>query len=234
MTTCHPLHQRLLKLKNPQKAAQLSRFFKTRPGEYGEHDRFLGIYVADLRRLSNEFKSLPLDEIELLLVSGFNEERLCGLLILRHQFEKAGPGVQQEIVDFYLDYLDRVNNWNLVDVSAPYILGEFVYQHPSDILDSLSRSPQMWHRRVAVVATLALIRKHQFDPTLRIAERLLEEPEDLIHKAMGWMLREIGKRDRDALISFLNKFCPQMPRIMLRYALEHFEKEERQAFLKRR
>ena len=172
-------------------------------------------------------------EIEFLLTSEFNEERLCALFILRHQFERSESKEQKEIVDFYLAHLERVDNWNLVDASAPFILGGFVVQHPSDILDELSLSPQMWRRRVAIVGTLAFIRKNQFDPTLRIAERLLNDPEDLIHKATGWMLREVGKRDENALLGFLDRFSSRMNRTALRYAIERFDHEARKGYLLR-
>lgn len=222
----------LYSLKNDQKAEDLSRFFKTSPGCYGEHDRFLGIMVPKIRTIAKQFSSLSLPDLHTMLSSAYNEERLAALLILRFQYE-APSSQQQECVDFYLAHIDSINNWNLVDLSAPYILGDWTTQMSAAPLFQLVESPQMWHRRIAMIASHAFIKQHQYDVPVKLAEKLLKDPHELIHKATGWMLREIGKRDIQTLYDFLDTYSPIMPRTMLRYALEKVEPEMKTYYMQK-
>lgn len=227
--------RRELKTKiNPEKAAFFPRFFKTGPGEYGEGDRFLGVVVPDQRKVARQFRELPQKEIDKLLDDAFHECRLTGLLILVDQFEKAKKDDKRrkEIVDYYLSRTDAVNNWDLVDSSAHKLLGSWlVDRRDRRILDRLARSKNMWEQRIAMVATYTLIRKGDFDDTLRLSEKLLHHPHDLIHKAVGWMLREVGQQDRKVLEAFLKRHAAEMPRTMLRYAIEKLPDTQRKRYL---
>jgi len=214
----------------PERAKHMSRFFKVSPGSYGEHDRFLGISTPVLRNMAKTYQMISLEDIAVLLKSEFNEARALALLILQRQYEKSNLDDRRKMVDFYIQHADFINNWNLVDVSAPHIIGDFVAKTDAKILIDFSESDNLWHRRIAVVGSFALIKENRFELTLQLAEKFLYDPEDLIHKASGWMLREIGKRDRDILCEFLDRFALQMPRIMLSYALEHFDPEERKKY----
>ncbi len=227
MGICHELEAYI----NPEKQAFFPRFFKTGKGEYGEGDRFLGVVVPDIRRVARLHKDEPMQVVDVLLQSPWHECRLCALLMLVEHFKKCGETQRKDIYEFYLGHTARVNNWDLVDLSAPYIVGEYLKDKPRNALYRLSGSPLLWEQRIAVVATLTLIRSNQYNDTLRLAERLLHHPHDLIHKAVGWMLREVGKRDKTLLVSFIEAHAACMPRTMLRYAIEKFSKDERQAFL---
>lgn len=219
---------------NREEADKLSRFFQTAPGEYGEGDRFLGIRNPQTRKLARAFRDLALPELRKLLKNPWHEVRLCALLILVERARKADAGEQEKILAVYLAHAGRyINNWDLVDLSAPGIPGEYALKHGTDILDKLAAGTVLWEQRIAVVSTLTLIRNGEFDMTFRLVKRFLSHPHDLMHKACGWMLREVGKRDRDALTGFLNAFRQDMPRTMLRYAIEHYPEAERRAFLKR-
>jgi 3-methyladenine DNA glycosylase AlkD len=217
-----------------QSSQKAARFFKTNPGDYSAHDQFNNICVPDLRKLANTFSALSHNEIQQLITSPINEERLLSLFILIKQYNNSDKFERQTIVDFYNQYLDYVNNWNLVDASAHLILGRHYYdnQQQSQLLP-LVTSTCMWHRRIAIVATWYFIRQHQLQWTTQIAERLLNDNHDLIHKAVGWMLREAGKKDEAVLKSFLNHHATNMPRTMLRYAIEKFTPEERQHYLQK-
>ena len=221
--------QRALRaVASEKKAAILRRFFKTGPGEYGEGDRFLGVVVPALRRVACANRELPASDLDALLDSPIHEERLVALLILVEQFERAEVAGRRRILRFYLARLDRVNNWDLVDLSAPKILGVHCVEHPEpDVLLRLARSPDLWRRRVSIVSTFTLIRAGQVGPTLDLAEVLLGDPHDLLHKACGWMLREVGKREEAALTGFLDRFASRMPRTMLRYAIERMPEAQR-------
>ena len=189
-------------LGKPEKAAQLSRFFKTGPGEYGEGDRFIGIKVPEQRRVAKRHGNIALAEIDHLLASPIHEHRLTGLLVLVAQFTKSREAsYRREIVGFYLSHLGRVNNWDLVDLSAPKILGEHLVRHPDEraMLSAMAKSDNLWKRRVAVLATLPMIKQGRFDELMALAEALLTDPHDLMHKAVGWMLREVGKVDSAVL-----------------------------------
>ena len=219
-------------LGDAEKAQGLLRFFKTGPGEYGEGDRFLGIRVPDLRKCAQTFLALPLSEIVPLLRSPFHEARFLGLLLLISAYKQGDPALQEQIFHLYLDNTRFINNWDLVDVSAEHIVGAFLKNRDKTLLEKLATSSMLWERRIAVIATFHYVKLGEFDVTLRIAERLLHDPEDLIHKATGWMLREIGKRDRPTEESFLNRHYRTMPRTMLRYAVEKFPEDLRLRYLR--
>lgn len=228
----------------PDKAAFLPGFFKAFPGGYGEGDEFLGVVVPDQRKVALKYRTLPLPDIDALLQSRWHECRLTALFILVHQFTVAQKPKtrdvdrQKVILDFYLGHLDRVNNWDLVDASAHKILGQWLVDRPVNrsadrkILSSLARSKNMWEQRVSVIATLPLIRAGQFDEILRLSEKFLSHPHDLMHKATGWMLREVGKRDLAVLRAFLQEHVAAMPRTMLRYAIEKMRDAERKKWLR--
>lgn len=227
MNTFQSVHEALQAVANPKKAQLLQGFFRTGKGEYGEGDHFLGITVPVQRQIAKRFKLLSQAEISKLLASPIHEERLVALVILHFQFEAAEEATKTKIVDYYLAHTDRINNWDLVDISADKILGKFLLHRPRDILYQLAKSSSLWEKRIAIVATFAFIRNHQFDDTMGICEQLMSDKHDLIHKACGWMLREVGKRDQTALKAFLDLYAASMPRTMLRYAIEKFPAEVR-------
>ena len=209
----------------PEKVAVLSRFFKTGKGQYGEGDRFLGVMVPQTRQVARQFKDVPLCLVEELLSSEWHECRLCALLILIEKYKNTPV---QEIVDFYLAHTRGVNNWDLVDLSAPYLLGQHLLsQEDHSVLYRLAQSSVLWEQRIAMVSTLMLIRNGKFEDTINLAEFFIDARHDLMQKAVGWMLREVGKRDELLLINFLNSHSRKMPRTMLRYAVERLVPEKR-------
>jgi 3-methyladenine DNA glycosylase AlkD len=216
-----------------RKAAVLRRFFKTGPGEYGEGDRFLGITVPVLRRLAGQYGDLPLAGSEWLLRSPVHEERLLALLILIGRYRKGSASEKTRIYRFYLRNLRGINNWDLVDLSAKPILGAYLFDRDKTPLYRLIESPSLWERRIGLLATFYFIEKNQFRDTLRMAARLLSDKEDLMHKAVGWMLREIGKRAPGVEERFLRKYASRMPRTTLRYAIERFPQAKRLAYLRK-
>ena len=223
-------------LANPKRAFELQRFFKTAKGQYGEGDVFLGLTVPEVRQIAGKHKNLSLIEIGKLTSSKFHEFRLCGLVILTLQFKASKErSEQKKLFDFYLKQAKAgyVNNWDLVDVTAPiigaYLVGE---KDPYPLLERLARSKSLWERRLAIIFTFAFIRAGELDPTIEISEKLLNDEHDLIHKAVGWMLREAGKKDGLLLRSFLTANASQMPRTMLRYSIEKFSEPERKKWLK--
>jgi 3-methyladenine DNA glycosylase AlkD len=216
---------------DPRKAAILQGFFKTGPGEYGAGDVFVGIPVPVLRRLARDFQATDERTVTALLASRIHEERLLALMILVRQFEKGTEAERRRIYRLYTARTDRINNWDLVDLSAPNIVGAWLAGRSRAPLDRWARSRSLWERRIAIVATHTFIRAGDFGDTLRIADRLLNDPHDLIHKATGWMLREVGKRDTAALEAFLAPRYRSLPRTMLRYAIERFPEARRQAYL---
>lgn len=230
--TFQTAHQQLHSFADPQKARFLMRFFKTGKGQYGEGDRFLGIVVPQVRLLVKEFAELDSRSLKKLIHSPFNEERLLGLLILERQYLNGDTAKRARIYDFYISNIDQVNNWNLVDSSAPSIFGFHLLTHDRSILYQLTKSKKLWRRRVAIVSTFAFIRAGEFEDTLNICSLLLGDSEDLIHKACGWMLREVGKKDFKTLENYLSQNYRSMPRTMLRYAIERFPEKKRLAFLK--
>ncbi len=224
------LRSDLQKLKNPKKAKLLQRFFKTGKGDYGEGDIFLGIMVPEQRKISKKYNNLPLSDIQKLLSTKIHEQRLIALFILIHQYKKTSN--KKEIIEFYLKNTKNINNWDLVDLSAPKILGDYLLEKPKSTLYKLSNSNNLWERRIAVMSTFAFIRAGKFDDSTKIAETLLSDKHDLIHKAVGWMLREIGKKDLATEEKFLKKHHQYMPRTMLRYAIEKFPEHKRMFYLK--
>jgi 3-methyladenine DNA glycosylase AlkD len=222
----------LLSLSNSGDALFLQRFFKTAPGQYGEGDLFRGIRVPVLRRLSKTYRDIPLKEAEQLLHSAYHEDRLLALFILVLQYAKSDPAGRAAIYDLYRRNTRHINNWDLVDASAEHIVGAHLWERNRKPLEHLVHSRSIWERRIAVMATFHFVKRNSADATLKIAEILLADREDLIHKAVGWMLREVGKRDRGKLEEFLRRRYRQMPRTMLRYAIEKFPEDERQGYLK--
>jgi 3-methyladenine DNA glycosylase AlkD len=231
--TAREIQARLRAMRNPEAAAFAARFFKTGPGQYGEGDLFLGLRVPALRAVVKEYRSLDRDQALELLRSEIHEERLVALLILVWQATKGTPEARKAIYDLYLAHTRFVNNWDLVDASAPSIVGGYLADRSRRPLDRLAGSASLWERRISIVATGFFIRLGEFDDTLRIAERLLADREDLIHKSSGWMLREVGKRDESALLAFLEEHAEVMPRTMLRYAIERLPEARRRDFLSR-
>lgn len=222
----------LERLGNTEKAAHLSRFFKTGQGEYGEGDLFLGVIVPDQRAVAKKYITADRQTLETLLASPYHEVRLTALLILVYQFEKnKSEDFRQSCIDFYLSHTDRINNWDLVDLSCYKLLGVWLQNRDRQILYTLAHSANMWEQRIAIVTCMHFVRQGDFGDCLAIAELLLHHPHDLIHKAVGWLLRETGKKDRRVLTDFLSTRYTVMPRTMLRYAIEHFPEEERRRYL---
>jgi len=226
--------QELLSTANPEKAKFLQGFFKTGKGQYAEGDVLLGIVVPLTRDIVKKSPPLPFEEIQILLDSKFHEVRLAGLLFLVKQFKKAKEEERKKIFDFYLQNARKANNWDLVDLTCRDVIGEFLLdKNDRSILYRLAESDNLWEQRIAVVSTWTFIKHLQFDDTIAIAEKLLSHKHDLMHKALGWMLREVGKKDRQVLIDFLEKNHKKMPRTALRYAIEHFSPEERTYYMKK-
>ena len=210
----------------------LQRFFKTGPGEYGAGDRFRGIRVPVLRRLARKYQDISLADAGGLLQSPFHEDRLLALLVLISHYQRGDQAIREKIHRFYLEHSRFVNNWDLVDASAPYLVGHYLENRQVDTLTRLAASPNLWERRIAIMATFHFVKKNEFSEILRIARLLLDDPEDLIHKAVGWMLREVEKREPGVAENFLQKHYRHMPRTMLRYAIERLPEARRQAYLK--
>jgi len=223
------VHQQANKLQ----AANLARFFKTGKGEYGEGDVFYGLMVPQSREIAKKFNELELPEIKKLLTSPIHEIRLIGLLILVDQFTKGDVIKQRMVVDFYLDNTKYINNWDLVDLTAHKILGVWLLDKSTKILFELANSNNLWERRIAVISSFAHIKNNNFKPTLALAKILLKDEHDLIQKAVGWMLREMGKKSIKDLRRFLDANVGKMPRTMLRYAIEKLPAKERQSYLKK-
>ena len=215
--------------ENPEKAKILQRFFKTKKGEYGEGDIFLGIIVPEQRKIAKNYKNLTLDNLQILLDSKIHEHRLIALIILVDQFKDN----KENIFNFYLKNTKNINNWDLVDLTADKIVGEYLRDKDKSILYELANSNNFWERRISIISTFNFIKNNQFEDTLKISEILLKDKQDLIHKAVGWMLRELGKRDLELEESFLKKHYKTMPRTTLRYAIERFEEEKRLSYLKK-
>lgn len=229
------LRKKLKNSSNPEQAVILQGFFKTGTGEYGEGDKFIGLRVPELRKLAKQYQSLNFADLKSLIQSPIHEERLLALLILIKKYNEAKNEKQKDIIyRFYTTHLSSINNWDLVDLSAPYITGHYLFNKDKSILKKWAQSKDLWKRRIAIVSTVYFIRQNHFQDTLEIAEILLNDTQDLIHKAVGWMLREIGKRDLKIEESFLKQYYKTMPRTMLRYAIERFEENKRQAYLKGR
>ena len=227
--------QALAAFSRPDQIVQYQRFFKTGPGQYGEGDVFIAVKVPETRSVAKQFKDLPVEEIDILLQSPVHEHRLCGLVILTERFKRAKTeAARKEIFDHYLQlaYEGRINNWDLVDVTA-HRIGAYLIDRPGsmELLESLARSEKLWERRIAMVFTFAYIGVGRLDEPLHIAEMLLGDIEDLMHKAVGWGLREVGKKDVEKLREFLSRFAASMPRTALRYSIEKFDETERKYWL---
>lgn len=216
-----------------EKREVLPRFFKTVKGEYGEGDHFLGVAVPDTRTVAKQHKDISLDEIRNLMQSEWHEVRLCALLIMVEKSKKKDETLHKQLFDLYLSQTSRINNWDLVDLSCRFIVGEFLLDKSRDILYQLAQSPLLWDNRIAIVSTYAFIRKGQLDDTYVLSDLMMKHPHDLMHKAIGWMLREAGKRDPERLYDYVMNHRAEMPRTMLRYAIEKFGPKERSVLMKR-
>jgi 3-methyladenine DNA glycosylase AlkD len=222
----------LLSFKSPQKEEVFVRFFKTGRGEYGEGDIFLGLSVPTTRKIALKYRDLPIDEIQKLLNNKYHECRLAALIILVYQYQHGNK--KRGIFNFYIKNIKHINNWDLVDLSVYHIVGDYLLNKDRKILYKLAKSKNLWGRRIAMVSTFAFIKNGEFLDTFKIAESLFNDTEDLIHKACGWMIREVGKRiSEKKLVEFLEKNSPKMPRTMLRYAIERLPEPKRQYFLKK-
>jgi 3-methyladenine DNA glycosylase AlkD len=221
----------LLELGDPRDAEFLQRFFRTAPGEYGAGDKFLGIRVPVTRKVAREFRGLSLDDTLALLHDPWHEARLLSLVMLVDAYRHGTADERETIFRAYVKNASHVNNWDLVDSSAPQIVGAHLATRRRGLLDRLARSENLWERRIAIIATHHFIRNGEFDDTIRIAKRLLDDEHDLIHKAVGWMLREVGKRDLRTLETFLEEHAHEMPRTMLRYAIERMTPAQRKRFM---
>jgi 3-methyladenine DNA glycosylase AlkD len=235
MSLAAKLKKEIRSHKSAEKAKDLAWFFKTGPGEYGEGDKFLGIKVPVIRKIIKNYFTIDLCALNSILTSKFHEERLAALLILVKKYEKAQAVKEKNaIYRYYCNNTTYINNWDLVDQSAPNIIGQHLFSRNRKVLHQWAKSKDLWRKRIAIVATHYFIRNNDFSETLKIAEILLHDKHDLIHKAVGWMLREVGKRDLPAEEKFLQKHYQKMPRTMLRYAIERFAEGKRQFYLKRR
>jgi len=225
------IREDIQRLRNPEKAKILSGFFKTGKGQYGEGDIFLGISVPEQRKIAKKYSDLPLKDLHKLLSNRIHEYRLIALLILIGRYRSADETEKRNIFNLYLKNTQYINNWDLVDLSAPNIIGDYLLKRDRSILYRLAQSENLWERRIAVISTFAFIKADQFDDTFLVSELLLHDRHDLIHKAAGWMLREIGKRDQQKEEIFLRKYAAVMPRTMLRYAVERFDSKKRLSYL---
>jgi 3-methyladenine DNA glycosylase AlkD len=231
MAALLPVQKQLRALASPATAALLQGYFKTGPGEYGAGDIFLGIKVPPLRALAKQHRDAGPDTFRILLDSRYHEERFFALLLLMQYYQTGTDKERTAAFKLYLDNTQRINNWDLVDVSSPHIVGRHLQERPRMILHKLGRSGSLWEKRIAIIATLDFIRLNDFDDTLRIAKTLLQDEHDLMHKAVGWMLREVGKRNLAAEEGFLKQHYREMPRTMLRYAIERFPEAKRKKYL---
>ena len=220
-------------LSDDEKREIFPKFFKAGKGEYGEGDRFLGVTVPNIRAIAKQYKNISLNEIRELMQSEWHEVRLCALLIMVEKSKKKDETLRQQLFDLYLSQTDRINNWDLVDLSCRFIVGEYLLDKSRDILYQLAHSPLLWDNRIAIVSTYAFIRKGQLEDTYALSDLMMQHPHDLMHKAIGWMLREAGKRDSERLYDYVMSHRADMPRTMLRYAIEKFSPTERSILMKR-
>ena len=227
----HDVSNHLRSLGNSEIAAHSKRFFKTGKGEYGEGDKFLGIRVPVIRKLIKQYKDISVEESVILLGSEYHEERLFSLLMLVKKFDEGNDDSKKQIYNVYIKNFKHINNWDLVDSSASQIVGAYLYNRDKSILYDLAKSEIIWERRISIMSTFYFVRNGQFCDTINIANILICDKEDLIHKAVGWMLREVGKRNMKIEKDFIKKHIKYMPRTMLRYAIEKFPESERKAYL---
>jgi len=230
--TLADLERELAAASDPERARNLAWFFKTGKGQYGEGDEFCGITVPVQRKIARRYRHLRLTDVKKLLKSRVHEHRFTGLEILVFQYEAGDARARQKIFDFYLENTQRINNWDLVDTSAPYVVGQHLLSRPRRILYRLAKSPDLWERRIAMVSTMAFIAQNDLEDTFAVAALLLNDKHDLIHKAIGWMLREAGKRSQIALLAFLKRNYARMPRTALRYSIERLPEARRKRALK--
>lgn len=231
MNSFEALQALIRKTQDQSRARQLQSFFKTGKGHYSEHDKFLGIYIPVLRQMAKNYRSIERSFIGALLESPYNEERLLGMMILHQQFLKGDRDEREKIIQIFLKHLRSVNNWNLVDFAGQNVFGSYFLETSPDLLSQWVQSHNLWERRLAIVSTHPFIKANNFHWTFKMAEQLMHDEHDLIHKAVGWMLREVGKRDQNQLETFLNQWATHMPRTMLRYALERFDTEKRRSYM---
>lgn len=232
MHTAKQIKESLIEIGSEEKAKILSWFFKTGKGQYGEGDLFLGITVPENRMIAKHYINTSLEELNLLISDPYHEVRFCALLILVEQFKKQKEN-REEIVNFYLNHTQYINNWDLVDLSCPSILGNYLLDKERTLLDQLISSKLLWEQRIAIVTNLTFIRKGELDDIFRLSEVVLYHPHDLMQKATGWMLREAGKKDKERLCDFLEKYHTTMPRTTLRYAIEKFDASERAYYMQK-
>jgi 3-methyladenine DNA glycosylase AlkD len=230
--TIRDIRIKLQQLGSEEKASILQRFFKTGPGEYGEGDVFIGVKVPELRKLVKEYQDITLDTVKQLLSSLIHEERMLALLILIDKYSKGNDTVKKKIYELYIQNTKFINSWDLVDSSAHHIIGDFLLNKSKAPIYRLATSKSLWERRIAILSTFRFIKQGNYSETLKISKILLTDEQDLIHKAVGWMLREIGKRHISTEETFLKKYYKQMPRTMLRYAIEKFPESKRQKYLR--
>ena len=220
-------------LSDAEKQEIFPKFFKAGKGEYGEGDRFIGVTVPNIRAIAKLHKDISIEEIRELILSEWHEVRLCALIIMVEKSKKKDESLRKELFNLYLSQTERINNWDLVDLSCRFIVGEYLLDKSRDILYQLAQSSLLWDNRIAIVSTYAFIRKGQLDDTYALSDLMMHHPHDLMHKAIGWMLREAGKRDADRLYNYVMSHRAEMPRTMLRYAIEKFSPEERSILMKR-
>ena len=220
-------------LSNAEKREIFPKFFKAGKGEYGEGDRFLGVTVPNVRAIAKLHKDISIEEIRDLIQSEWHEVRLCALIIMVEKSKKKDEALRQQLFELYLSQTDRINNWDLVDLSCRFIIGEYLLDKSRDILYQLAQSPLLWDNRIAIVSTYAFIRKGQLEDTYVLSDLMMQHPHDLMHKAIGWMLREAGKRNPERLYDYVMSHRADMPRTMLRYAIEKFSPKERAILMKR-
>ena len=220
-------------LSNAEKREIFPRFFKAGKGEYGEGDRFLGVTVPNIRAIAKLHKDVSIEEIRELIQSEWHEVRLCALIIMVEKSKKKDEALRKELFNLYLSQTKRINNWDLVDLSCRFIIGEYLLAKSRDILYQLAQSPLLWDNRIAIVSTYAFIRKGQLEDTYALSDLMMQHPHDLMHKAIGWMLREAGKRNPERLYDYVMSHRADMPRTMLRYAIEKFSPKERAILMKR-
>ena len=224
---------KLQALSNAEKREIFPRFFKAGKGEYGEGDRFLGVTVPNIRAIAKLHKDISIEEIRDLIQSEWHEVRLCALIIMVEKSKKKDEALRKELFNLYLSQTERINNWDLVDLSCRFIIGEYLLDKSRDILYQLAQSPLLWDNRIAIVSTYAFIRKGQLEDTYALSDLMMQHPHDLMHKAIGWMLREAGKRNSERLYDYVMSHRADMPRTMLRYAIEKFSPKERTILMKR-
>lgn len=225
--------QQLENYRSQEELEKIQRYFKTGEGDYGEGDVFMGVRMGQVFELAKTFIDMPPDEIEKLLESPVHEVRAGGMSIMGKQAarKKTPESRRKELFDLYIRRHDRINNWDLVDLAARDVVGGYLHDKPRDLLYQLAHSENLWERRTAIVSTFYFVRENDLDDAFKIAELLLDDKHDLIHKATGWVLREAGRKDRDRLLSFLDQYAATMPRTLLRSAIEHFDKDQRTHYM---